>query len=60
MDCYDSKIPEIRHFFNLHESSLGRHVNASSRKSLETKKPFEAKICILFSAALTHHQSISQ
>ena len=30
-----SKFPEISHFFNLHDSSLGRHVNAVTRKSLE-------------------------
>ena len=35
MNCLDSKFPEISHFFNLHDSPLGRHVNAASRKSLE-------------------------
>ena len=30
-----AKFPEIGHFFNLHDSSLGRHVNAASLKSLE-------------------------
>ena len=30
-----TKLPEISHFFNLHDSSLCRHVNAASRKSLE-------------------------
>ena len=30
-----AKFPEIRHFFNLHDSFLGRHVNAILRKSLE-------------------------
>ena len=48
-----AKFPEISNFFNLHESSLGRHENAASRKSLEihsvlyhkTKNPFEAKLC---------------
>ena len=30
-----AKFPEISHFFNHHDSSLGRHVNAASRKSLE-------------------------
>ena len=30
-----AKFPEISHFFNLHDSPLGRHVNAASRKSLE-------------------------
>ena len=29
-----AKLPEISHFFNLHDSSLGRHVTAASRKSL--------------------------
>ena len=28
-------IPEIRHLLNQHHSSLARHVNATSRKSLE-------------------------
>ena len=27
-DCSDSKSPKISHLFNLHDSSLGRHVNA--------------------------------
>ena len=31
-----AKFPEISHFCNLHDSFLGRHVNAASRKSLET------------------------
>ena len=38
MNCLDSKIPRntsLRHFFNLHDSPLGRHVNATSRNSLE-------------------------
>ena len=30
-----AKFPEISNFFNLRDSSLGRHVNAASRKSLE-------------------------
>ena len=30
-----AKFPEISHFLNLHDSSLGRHVKAASRKSLE-------------------------
>ena len=30
-----AKFPEISHFFNPHDSSLSRHVNAASRKSLE-------------------------
>ena len=30
-----AKFPEISHFCNQHDSSLGRHVNAASRKSLE-------------------------
>ena len=38
MNCLDSaKFPEISHFFNLHDSSLGRHVNAASLKSLESQ-----------------------
>ena len=41
MNCLNSKIkfPEISHFFNLHDSSLGRRVNAASRKNLEFKRP---------------------
>ena len=30
-----AKFPEISHFFNQHDSSLGRYVNTMSRKSLE-------------------------
>ena len=30
-----AKFPEISHFFNLNDNSLGRHVNAALRKSLE-------------------------
>ena len=53
MNSLDSKIPRKKSlFFNLNDSSLGRHVNAASRKSLEnssvfyykTENPFEAKI----------------
>ena len=33
---HEAKFPEISHFCNLHNSSFGRHVNAASRKSLET------------------------
>ena len=35
MNCLHSKIPKNKSFFNLHDSSLGRHVNAASRKSFE-------------------------
>ena len=36
MNCLDSKISWNKLiFFNLHDSSLGRHVNATWRKSLE-------------------------
>ena len=36
LNCLDSKIPRKKSlFFNLNDSSLGRHVNAASRKSLE-------------------------
>ena len=30
-----AKFPEISHFFNQRDSSLSRHVNVASRKSLE-------------------------
>ena len=30
-----AKFLEKRHFFNLHDSSLGRRVNATSRNSLD-------------------------
>ena len=30
-----AEFPEISHFLNQHHSSLARHVNATSRKSLE-------------------------
>jgi len=55
MNCLESKISwDKSFFFNLHERSLGRHVNTASRKSLEiqahsinkTKNLFEAKICM--------------
>ena len=32
-----AEFPEISHFLNQHRSSLARHVNAASRKSLEIK-----------------------
>ena len=36
MSCLQKvKLSEKRPFFNLNDSSLGRHVNATSRKSLE-------------------------
>ena len=51
-----AKFPEISHFFNLNDNSLGRHVNAASRKSLEiqaySKNPFEARICMKISFQL--------
>ena len=49
MMCLDSKIYWNKSFFNVHDSSLGRHVNETWRKSLEiqayrkTKNLFEAK-----------------
>ena len=60
MNCLDGKFSEISHFFNLHDSSVGRHVIAASRKSLEiqtysitkTKNSFEAKICMKISFQL--------
>ena len=30
-----AKFPELSHFFNQHDSSFGRHVNAASRKSVD-------------------------
>ena len=33
-----AKFPGKSHFFNLNDSSLGRHVNAASRKSLEIQE----------------------
>ena len=55
-----AKFPNLSHFFNYHDSSLGRHVNAASYKSLEiqgysyhkTKNPFEAKLCLNISSQL--------
>ena len=32
-NCSDSQLPEISHFFNQHDSSLGRHVNTASAKA---------------------------
>ena len=43
MNCLESKIPQKIHFFNLHDSSLGGHVNAESRKSLEIQAYFITK-----------------
>ena len=34
MNCSDSQISRSK-FFNQHDNSLGRHVNAAPRKSLE-------------------------
>ena len=59
MNCLERKISWNKSFFNPHDSSLGRDVNAASRKSLEfkrtlhkTKNPFEAKICMKISFPL--------
>ena len=56
MNCLDSKIPRNTSFFNLHDSSLRRHVNAVTQKPRnlsvlyhKTKNPFEAKICMKIS-----------
>ena len=35
LNCLGSKFPEKSHFFNLNDTSLVRHVNAASSKSLE-------------------------
>ena len=35
MQELSAKFLKISHFFNWRDSSLGRHVNATSRKSLE-------------------------
>ena len=51
------------HFFNLNDSSLGRHVNAvvtqklrnSSVLYFKTKKPFETKICLKISFQLLYN-----
>ena len=61
-----SKSPKISHLFNLHDSSLGRHVNALSRKRLEIhgysitkREPFRSENLskYKFLAALTLHES---
>ena len=52
MNCLEGKIPQKIHFFNLHDSSLGGHVNVESPKAskfkrtsyYKTKNSFEAKI----------------
>jgi len=36
MNCSHSQVPRNKSSFNHHDSSLGRHVNAASRKSLES------------------------
>ena len=33
-----AKSPKISHFLNLHDSSVGCHVNAASRKSVEIQE----------------------
>ena len=38
-----AEIPDISHFLNQHHSSLARHVNATSRKSLEIQAWFITK-----------------
>ena len=35
MNRSDRQFPEINHFFNQHDSTLGCHVNAASHKTLE-------------------------
>ena len=58
MNCL--KFLEISHFFKPHDSSLGRHVNAASRKSLKIqaysitkpRTPLEAKIFMKISFQL--------
>ena len=35
MNCSDSQVSRKKSLFNHHDSSLGRHINAASRKSLE-------------------------
>ena len=60
MNCLNSKISVNKSSFNLHDGSLGRHVNAASHKSLEiqaysitkTKNSFEANICMKISFQL--------
>jgi len=63
MNCSDGKVPRNKTLLfkiNHHDSSLGRHVNAASRKSLEIqaqcitkpKIPFGAKICMNISFQL--------
>ena len=54
-----ANVPEISHFFNLHDNSLGRHVNSAPRKSLEIQaystKPrtlFKRKFCMKISFQL--------
>ena len=45
-----AKFPEISHFFNQHDSSFGRHVNATPRKTLVTSifKVSQKTKCLLF------------
>ena len=59
MNCLDSNIPRNTSFFNLHDSSLGRQVNAVTQKPRnssvlyhKTKNPFEAKIGMTISFQL--------
>ena len=49
-----AKFPEISHFFNLHYSSLGRHVKAASRKSLEIQAYSYTKLVTAATTTTTH------
>ena len=42
-ELFIAKFPEISRFLNLHDSSVGRHVNPASRKSLEIQAYFITK-----------------
>ena len=56
MNCLDRKIPRNKSLFLTYMTAHDdRHVNTTSRKSLEihkTKNPFEAKICMKISFQL--------
>ena len=52
MNCSDSQIPRNKSLFNQHDSSLGLHENAASRKGLEIQVWFITKLRTILSKNL--------
>ena len=63
MNCSDSQISRNNHFFNQHDSSFGRHVNAKAKKFKrglsQNQEPIRSENLYgyYFSAALIHQES---